>query len=287
LNGFFFIDKPSGPTSFDVVRMVRRACGGKTGHSGTLDPQASGLLICAVGDATRLLPYLPMGPKRYSFGVKFGKETDTLDGEGTVTEEGGRVPSEQELRDALPRFTGSVTQTPPRFSAVRVAGERAYDLARARRDFEIKERTVTVSALSLVKVDGNEATLDATCSAGTYVRSLARDLAHALGTFAIASFIRRVAIGPFSVDDAVPPFAAAEAPAAHIVSPSKALAAVPSVTLSSERLKAVSFGKEIAVDKTDDVVIGFDGSGEVAAVLKRKGDLYHPDKVFVKRGSQG
>ena len=282
MNGFFFIDKPAGPTSFDVVRQLRRACGEKTGHSGTLDPQASGLLICAVGDATRLLPCLPSEPKRYSFGVKFGFETDTLDSEGTVVAGGGLIPSESEVRAALPKFAGRITQTPPRFSAVRVEGERAYDLARQRRTFELKERTVTIASLSLVRFDAPEASLDVMCSSGTYVRSLARDIAKELGTLALASFIRRLAIGPFSVDNAVSPAAAANDPSAHMVTVAKALASVPSVVLSSEQLETVGMGKDVGVDKSDDLVIAYNGEGDVAAVLRKSEGKYHPDKVFVK-----
>lgn len=283
MNGFFFIDKPAGPTSFDVVRQVRRACGEKTGHSGTLDPQASGLLICAVGDATRLLPCLPAEPKRYLFGVQFGSETDTLDSEGSVVSEGGRVPLEEEVRAALPKFIGRVTQTPPRFSAVRVAGERAYDLARQRRTFELKERTVTISSLSLVKFDAPKASLDVTCSGGTYVRSLARDIAKELGTLAFASFIRRLAIGPFSVDNAVAPAVAAQDPSAHMAPVAKALASVPSVVLGPVQLETVAMGKDITIDKSDDLVIAYNGEGDVAAVLRKSEGKYHPDKVFVKQ----
>lgn len=283
MNGFFFIDKPAGPTSFDVVRQLRRACGEKTGHSGTLDPQASGLLICAVGDATRLLPCLPAEPKCYSFGVTFGSETDTLDSEGTVVSGGGRVPSEEEVRAALPKFTGRITQTPPRFSAVRVEGERAYDLARRQRVFELKERTVAIASLALARFDAPEASLDVTCSGGTYVRSLARDLAKSLGTLAFASFIRRLAIGPFAVDNAVSPAAAANDPSVHVVPVAKALASVPSVVLSSEQLETVGMGKDIIIDKSDDMVIAYNGQGDVAAVLKKSEGKYHPDKVFVKQ----
>lgn len=283
MNGFFFIDKPTGPTSFDVVRQLRRACGEKTGHSGTLDPQASGLLICAVGDATRLLPCLPAEPKRYSFGVKFGSETDTLDSEGTVVSGGGRVPSEEEVRAALPAFVGRITQTPPRFSAVRVAGARAYDLARQRRTFELRERTVTIGSLSLARFDSPEASLDVTCSGGTYVRSLARDIAKELGTLGIASFIRRLAIGPFTVANAVSPPVAAQDPSAHVVAVAKALASVPSIVLGPVQLETVAMGKDIGIDKSDDLIIAYNGQGEVAAVLRKSEGKYHPDKVFVRR----
>ena len=138
MDGFLFVDKPAGPTSFDVVRRVRKLLGvAKAGHAGTLDPLASGLLICAVGNATRLLPYVPAEPKRYAFRMKFGSETDTLDREGTVVAEGGRVPGRGEVKGILKRFSGQLSQLPPKFSAVKVDGVRAYGLARKKQEFNL------------------------------------------------------------------------------------------------------------------------------------------------------
>jgi len=286
MNGFFLIDKPSGPTSHDIVRQVRRLCGGaKAGHSGTLDPLASGLLLCAVGDATRLLPFLPAEPKRYSFGITFGTETDTLDSEGKVTAQGGRLPGAEEIAAALPRFVGAITQTPPRFSAVRVDGERAYHLARANREFTLAGRTITIFALSLVKYEAAAscAALDVTCSGGTYVRSLVKDIAAALGTLGYASFIRRLGVGPFTVETAATPDAVAANVDAHIVPVHRALSSLPSVKLDNRQIEAVATGANIRIDRTENIVIAYDDKEEVAAVLCKDGQEYHPDKVFVRQ----
>jgi tRNA pseudouridine55 synthase len=286
MNGFFFLDKPRGPTSHDLVRQVRRCCNeAKVGHSGTLDPMASGLLICAVGDATRLLPYVPDEPKRYAFGMQFGTETDTLDAEGKTVASGGRVPCKDELTGAIPVFCGKISQTPPRFSAVRVGGERAYDLARANRDFELQKREITVFELSVLAYDkdAGQASLDVTCSGGTYVRSLVKDIAAALGTIAHASFIRRLAMGPFSVEQAFAPEALVANAAGRIVAARMVLQSLPSFELSEKQLDLVATGASIYVGKDDPVVIAYDDKGNVAAVLKPDGELYHPDKVFVRR----
>jgi tRNA pseudouridine55 synthase len=285
VDGFLFVDKPSGPTSFDVVRQVRLALGGeKTGHAGTLDPLASGLLVCGLGSATRLLPYLPSEPKRYAFGIRFGAETDTLDSEGSVVAQGGRLPAQEELQAVLGRFTGVVRQTPPKFSAVKVNGERAYDLARKHREFEIAERQVTVFSLFLVSYDGAkaEAALEVACSGGTYVRSLVQDIARALGTFAHASFIRRLAIGPFTVDNAIDTGSVKDL-REHIMPVREALSSLPSVTVSDTQCETLGKGRSIKLDMTDIIVMAYKESGDVVAVLKKNDEgLFHPEKVFIK-----
>jgi len=205
-DGFLFIDKPGGPSSFAVVSAVRRAFHVKrVGHGGTLDPSASGLLAVALGSATRLLPYAPLEPKGYSFGIRFGEQTDTLDSAGTVIKNGGSVPSRQALLATLPSFFGRLMQVPPEYSAVKVGGIRAYHVARSGRVPIMRPRPITIHALHLVTYDElfGEAQLEVTCSGGTYVRSLARDIAEVLGTCGYAFFVRRTALGPFHVDKAI------------------------------------------------------------------------------------
>lgn len=287
MDGFLFVDKAPGPTSFDVVRQVRRLLGGvKTGHAGTLDPLASGLLICAVGNATRLLPYVPAEPKRYAFGMTFGAETDTLDSEGAVVARGGRVPGGSEVEEILARFSGALSQVPPKFSAVNVGGERAYRLARKKRDFHLAPRTITVFSLALTAFDeaAGDAALDVTCSGGTYVRSLVKDIAGALGTLAYASRIRRLAIGPFTVDNAVPLDTLTADAGRRVMPVRQALAALPAVTVNVEQCGALAMGRNIRLDIADKTVIAYGENGEVAAVLS-KGDegSFHPTKVFVRR----
>jgi tRNA pseudouridine55 synthase len=284
VDGFLFVNKPPGPTSFDIVRQVRKGLGGaKVGHAGTLDPLASGLLICGIGGATRLLPYLPAEPKKYSFGIRFGTETDTLDTEGTVVRDGGRVPSREEVEAALPRFTGDLSQTPPKYSAKKVQGERAYDLARKNCEFELNQAQVTVYSLSLAAYDEKkaEAALDAACSGGTYVRALCRDIAMALGTFGHASFIRRVAIGPFMVAAAIV-LEEIDDIKKHIVPIHQALASLPSVKVTAEQCEAIAKGKDVRTIGTGKTVIAYTEKDEIAAVLSRTDEnVYHPVKVFL------
>jgi tRNA pseudouridine55 synthase len=287
VDGFLCVDKPGGPSSFAVVRKARLALGcGRAGHAGTLDPLASGLVIVALGAATRLLPYLPGEPKRYRFGIRFGAQTDTLDNEGIITAEGGRIPAREEIAAALLGFVGEQKQTPPKYSAVKVGGKRAYARARGNEEFDIAEKTVTVFSLDLDKYDQAQgiAECDLSCSRGTYVRALVRDIAASLGTVAYASFIRRLAIGPFSVDGAVTFDEIGPDVARRIIPVAAALSSLPSATIDKYQYAALKYGKDVRLaGAAGDTVIAYAETGSVAAVLtKVKDDLYHPEKVFVK-----
>lgn len=208
-DGLLLVDKPAGVSSHDVVNAARRAVGERRiGHAGTLDPFATGLLVLLVGRATRLLPYLPDEPKVYEARLAFGAETDTEDLLGQVVREAPR-PTRAALLEALPQFVGSIEQVPPAYSAKRVDGQRAYALARAGVEVELKPVRIRVHRWELLHVeedgDGRVVTVDAriTCGGGTYVRSLARDLARAVHSAAHLSALRRVRTGPFDVADAV------------------------------------------------------------------------------------
>lgn len=208
-DGLLLVDKPAGVSSHDVVNAARRAVGERRiGHAGTLDPFATGLLVLLVGRATRLLPHIPDEPKVYDARIAFGAETDTEDLLGQVVRE-ALPPSRAALLAALPQFVGELEQVPPAFSAKRVGGKRAYDLARAGKDVALKPVRITVHRWELLSADEDadgrvvSAELRITCGGGTYVRSLARDLARALGSAAHLSALRRVSTGPFHVADAV------------------------------------------------------------------------------------
>jgi tRNA pseudouridine55 synthase len=209
LHGWLVVDKPVGPTSAQVVGKLKWALrkGGhgkvKIGHGGTLDPLASGVLPIAVGEATKLTGALLNGPKAYRFTIAFGTATGTDDAEGEVVAESPIRPDEATIRAVLPRFTGPIRQRPPAYSALKVDGERAYALARAGAPPELAERDLVIHALELVAADGDSATLDVRCSKGTYVRSLARDIAEALGTVGHVRVLRRTAAGPFGLDQAL------------------------------------------------------------------------------------
>jgi tRNA pseudouridine55 synthase len=203
------VDKPVGPTSAQVVGRLKWALrqGGhgkvKIGHGGTLDPLASGVLPIALGEATKLTGHLLNGPKAYRFTVGFGTATSTDDAEGEVVAQSAVRPDADAVRALLPRFTGPIRQRPPAYSALKVDGARAYALARAGAAPKLAERDLVIHALDLVDCDGETATLDVHCSKGTYVRSLARDIAEALGTVGHVTMLRRTAAGPFTLDQAL------------------------------------------------------------------------------------
>jgi tRNA pseudouridine55 synthase len=209
LHGWLVVDKPVGPTSAQVVGKLKWALrqGGhgkvKIGHGGTLDPLASGVLPIAFGEATKLTGYLLNGPKAYRFTVSFGAATDTDDAEGNCVGFSSVRPAPAAVAAILPRFTGPIRQRPPAYSALKVDGERAYALARAGAAPELAERELVIHALDLVEADADSATLDVRCSKGTYVRSLARDIAVALGTVGHVTMLRRTAAGPFTLDQAL------------------------------------------------------------------------------------
>jgi tRNA pseudouridine55 synthase len=212
LHGWLILDKPVGPGSTQIVAAAKRALreGGyakvKVGHGGTLDPLASGVLPIALGEATKLCGRMLEADKVYEFTILFGEETDTLDAEGEVVTISNRRPSSVEVEAALPLFTGAIQQVPPAYSALKVEGRRAYDLARAGEAPEMKVRRVTVHSLHMVSPPGErleEITLTARVSKGTYVRSLARDIARALGTVGHVSMLRRTKAGPFTLDGAI------------------------------------------------------------------------------------
>lgn len=205
VSGWVVLDKPVGMTSTYAVAVVKRAFAAKkAGHAGTLDPLASGILPIALGEATKTVPFVMEGRKRYRFLVRWGVETDTDDAEGAPVATSEIRPTPEAIRAALPRFTGAIMQTPPKFSAVKIAGERAYDLARAGEEVTMEPRPVEIERLELVAVpDADHAEFEATCGKGTYVRALARDLAHALGTCGHVAALRRTAVGPFGEQIAV------------------------------------------------------------------------------------
>jgi tRNA pseudouridine55 synthase len=199
VNGWVVLDKPVGMTSTYAVAAVKRALNAKkAGHAGTLDPLASGILPIALGEATKTVPYVMDGRKSYVFTVTWGVETDTDDSEGKPIQATNRFPSPDEIEALLPRFTGTIEQVPPRFSAVKIAGERAYDLARDGEVVELKSRLVQVDRLALVAHAEDRSVIEADCGKGTYVRALARDLGRALGCLGHVSALRRTRVGPFS-----------------------------------------------------------------------------------------
>jgi tRNA pseudouridine55 synthase len=203
VHGWVVLDKPLGMTSTQAVGAVRRLFEAqKAGHAGTLDPLATGILPIALGEATKTVPFAVDGEKAYRFSVRFGIETDTDDAEGQVVRTSERLPSAEDIADVLADFTGEISQVPPAFSAIKVDGERAYDLARSGEQVVLEPRWIVVEDLRLVDMpDAATAVLEAECGKGTYVRALARDMGRALGSAAHVIGLRRTRVGGF--DEAV------------------------------------------------------------------------------------
>ena len=199
VHGWVVLDKPVGMTSTHAVSVVKRLFSAKrAGHAGTLDPLASGCLPIALGEATKTVPFVMDGRKLYQFTVRWGEERDTDDAEGRAIASSDQRPSPDAIRALLPSYTGTIQQVPPRYSAIKIEGERAYDLARDGEAVELEARPVEIARLELIATpDPDHAVLHAECGKGTYVRSLARDLGRALGCFGHVSALRRVAVGPF------------------------------------------------------------------------------------------
>ena len=199
VHGWLALDKPYGMTSTQAVGKVRFLFNAeKAGHGGTLDPLASGLLPIALGEATKTVSHAMDGRKIYRFTAQWGEERTTDDLEGEVSATSAKRPSREEIESILPRFTGEIMQAPPAFSAIKVDGERAYDLARAGEAVDLAPRPVFIEELKLVAAEADHATFEVTCGKGTYIRSLARDMGRALGSAAHVSMLRRVAVGPFT-----------------------------------------------------------------------------------------
>ncbi len=205
VSGWLVVDKPAGMTSTAVVNKVRWAFDAKkAGHAGTLDPAATGILAVALGEATKTVPFITDALKAYRFTVRFGAATNTDDAEGEVIATSEARPSDDEIRAALTAFEGEIMQVPPKFSAVKIDGERAYALARSGEDVEIAARPLYVESLTLEdRPDSDHAVLEMVCGKGGYVRSVARDLGEALGCLGHVAELRRVWSGPFELEDAV------------------------------------------------------------------------------------
>lgn len=206
VHGWVALDKPLGMTSTAAVSAVKRLYNArKAGHAGTLDPLATGLLPIALGEATKTVSFAMDGRKTYVFTVRWGEETTTDDAEGEVVKRSAARPSQSDIEAVLARFTGMIAQTPPRFSAIKVAGERAYDLAREGEVIELEPRQVEVLDLRLVEIpDADHAAFEAECGKGTYVRALARDIGRALGCLGHVSTLSRTRVGGFTAEHMIP-----------------------------------------------------------------------------------
>ncbi len=283
-DGLLLVDKPAGVSSHDVVGAARRALGERRiGHGGTLDPFATGLLVLLVGRATRLLPHLPGDPKVYDATIRFGVETDTEDLHGAVIREAA-LPTRDALLAALPRFVGTLAQVPPAYSAKRIGGRRAYDLARAGEPVELRPVSIRVDRWEVLGFEGEaevvEARVRVTCGGGTYVRSLARDLGRDLGSAAHLTALRRVRSGPFDVGDAhsledLRDGAVALRPATD------ALPGTPRQVLTDDEVLRIARGIEVpaTVDGAWGALLN-PQSGILVALAERRDDRWQPRVVM-------
>jgi tRNA pseudouridine55 synthase len=251
INGWIILDKGVGMTSTHAVAAVKRALSAKkAGHAGTLDPLASGILPIALGEATKTVPFVMDGRKSYVFTVEWGSETDTDDAEGRIVEATSQVPERAAIEALLPRFTGSIQQVPPRFSAIKIQGERAYDLARDGEVVELQPRTVEIDRLAIVGHEGNRTVLEADCGKGTYVRAIARDLGRALGCLGHIAALRRTRVGPFAEEDAVTVDHVATEPAA-LRPVDSALTDLPSIMVSRDMAGRLMRGQPVILRGRD------------------------------------
>ncbi len=276
-HGLLNLDKPPGLTSRDAVNRVQRLVRpAKVGHAGTLDPLATGVLVICVGAATRLIEYVQRLRKEYVGTFLLGRTSPTEDVDGPVTElTDPPVPTREQIASAARALTGEIVQRPPAFSALKVGGRRAYDLARQGECVELGPRPVTVYALEVESYDYPQLVLRIACGGGTYVRSLGRDLAESLGTGAVMSALVRTAIGPFRVEDAVGPGALApESWTSHLLPCVRAVDSLPRVRLSAEEAARVRQGQPIrhkAPSGNEAEMAAVDEGGGLVAILTPRG----------------
>jgi tRNA pseudouridine55 synthase len=276
LVGILNINKPSGWTSHDVVARVRRlAAQRRVGHPGTLDPMATGVLPVLLGRATRLADFIHAYSKTYVAEVRLGIATSTDDAEGTVTSM-SEVPG-ADPEPVLAQFHGEIEQTPPAFSAIKVQGQRAYAAARQGRTLTLQPRQVVIHDLKLLKAEAETLTLEVTCSTGTYIRALARDIAHALGTVGHLTSLTRTRVGPFCLTDSIPVETLADIPPSVVLPPDAAFADSLRYEADPEATRRLLNGQPIAAHGLHaDVVRVYDPDGRILCIATANGTILRP-----------
>ncbi len=279
IHGWLIVDKPAGMTSTRVVGRVRRALGAaKAGHGGTLDPLATGVLPIALGEATKTVAYVMDGAKTYRFTVRWGEARDTDDAEGAVVAVSSLRPDAAAIRAVLPRFVGEIDQVPPAYSALKVGGARAYDLARADRPATLAARRVRIDRLVLLaQPDADHAVFEVDCGKGTYMRALARDLARALGTVGHIAALRRTRVGPFTEAQAISletletlghiPAAPGDL-SGHLLAVETALDDIPALALTDAEANRLRSGQPVGlIRRSDRERIGQLASGSLVCAM--------------------
>lgn len=290
VSGVLVIDKPIGLTSHDVVQIIRRGTGiRRAGHTGTLDPRASGVLVVLIGPAVRLSEYVSASDKRYQATIRLGSSTNTFDAEGVVT---SRAPvdhiTEEKFNEILQTFVGEIEQVPPPYSAVKVKGKRAYEIAREGENVDLQPRKIQVYSLDILEWAPPEVVIDVYCSSGTYVRSLANDLGKALGTGAYLIGLRRTKSGRFTLRDAVPLRKLKEAFDAgdwykFLIPAADALGDWPMVELDADQVELVRHGHRVPAEPgAKGWARGISQQGDLVALLEldEETNEWQPRKVF-------
>jgi len=291
--GILNVNKPTGCTSRDVVNQFQRLLRGmgygrkfKLGHAGTLDPLADGVLVVCLGPATKLISYVQQMPKQYEATFLLGQRSDSFDTETEIELlEGAPQPTREEIEGQLPHFLGPIEQVPPTYSAVKIGGKRAYDLARQGVEVEVKPRTVEIHKLKIAHFDFPELRLSIECGSGTYVRTLGHDLAAACGTDAVMSALTRTAIGGFEIGGAVSPDQLTEENLHEYLCPARrGVAGLPHVTLAESAINDVRHGRKISTTNEslpDGEVAALDSTGELVAVMQNETGWLLPKNVFL------
>jgi tRNA pseudouridine55 synthase len=287
IHGLLVIDKPLGMTSRAAVEAVARwfPRGTKVGHTGTLDPLATGVLVLCIGSATRLADFIQAMPKSYESEFTLGATSATDDAEGPIERDCGvGVPSHADIESALPTFIGDIEQSPPAYSAVKVAGQRAYRAARRGRDLELASRRVRIDAINVLDYRFPCLRLQIDCGKGTYIRSLARDLGRRLGCGGYVSQLRRSRVGSFSVDQAVSMDSDPSLARTHLRPVSEAVAQLPAQVASADEIIRLRHGQCIQATMRYDGewVAVFDAAGQLLAVARptEEGSALHPERVL-------
>lgn len=292
--GFLNINKPHGATSRDAVSRVQRLVKPlKVGHAGTLDPLATGVLVIAIGQATRLIDEAQKLGKGYRAEFRFGQSSPGDDLESEVTHHTDLpLPTREQIEANLSQFIGDILQRPPAFSAIKVKGKRAYQLARSGKEVELQARPVRIDELHVVSYKPPTLTLDIHCGSGTYIRSLGRDLAASLGTFAVMSALTRTAVGPFELEDAMElEHLSIESFASHLASPLTVLPTMKRVKVEADAIEQLRLGRVCRVDNSsidskelnEEPIAAIDHEGALIAIGEWKSDqqLFQPRKLFI------
>ena len=287
IDGWVVLDKPLGLSSTQATARVRGILGArKAGHGGTLDPMATGILPVALGEATKTVAWCQDGKKSYCFTLRWGEDRDTDDSEGEVTATSDIRPDAAQISAAIKQFEGQIHQLPPRFSALKVDGRRAYELARAGKVPSLRPRRVLVERLELIEVtDPDHAVFELDCGKGTYVRALARDLAAALGTCGHVATLRRTRVGPFRLDRAISletleQFGHSPALSGHLLPVEAALDDIPALTLSETAATRLTCGQAIQVPGEKSGTVRATASGRLVAIAEVADGAVRPLRVF-------